>query len=335
MQGLALFQHHGGLPALFCSKPVSTGRLARRSPIMAASFREQQPGRKKSIQELAAQQSFGTEPGGEVGRQDPGPRLGGGDDSGRGAQELEIDAALRSTLLPLLASTRAHLRRHQGEAAPAAVAEAAVTAAEASGALPPLAGQQRVAVVAFFEKLANELGEGADEGAGFEPFGSSGGEEGYGVEDAALRVRPHTRELLEEVVNWHLDSHGSHRRSSGPRDSIKAGGEVGNLALQSDTHNSKEVRGVPAESRSDRAERDAEAQFEQLELGDLPRASPEDVADQQEWARHPENRWATAAIEGDAPAAGDGLQAVSSEAEARQLSGSQDLSTAADQVNRA
>lgn len=36
-----------------------------------------QPGQKKSVEELAAQQGFGTEPGGELGRQDPGPRLGG------------------------------------------------------------------------------------------------------------------------------------------------------------------------------------------------------------------------------------------------------------------
>ncbi|KAL4443339.1 hypothetical protein ABPG75_011076 [Micractinium tetrahymenae] len=288
------------------------------------------PTHKKSIEELAAQQASGTDPGGELGRQDPGARLGGGSGGGR---ELEVDAALSSALRPLLASTCAHLREHHGNTTPEAVAEAAVAAAEASGALPPLAGPQRTAVVAFFKKLAGDLGENGGEGAGFEPFGSSGGEEGYGVEDAALRIRPHTRELLEQVVNWHLDSHGSYRCSCGPSDSVKAGGEVGNIALQSDTHHSKEVRGVPAESRSDRAEREAEAQFEQLELADLPHASPEDVADQQEWARHPENRWASAAIEGDAPAAGDGLQAVSSDVESRQLSGSQDISTAADQVN--
>ena len=41
-----------------------------------------QPGRKKSIQELAEQQGFGTEPGGELGRQDPGPRQGGASGSG-------------------------------------------------------------------------------------------------------------------------------------------------------------------------------------------------------------------------------------------------------------
>ncbi|KAL4420900.1 hypothetical protein ABPG77_001241 [Micractinium sp. CCAP 211/92] len=332
MQGSTLFQHLCGRPAGLCSGLRSAGRPVRRGFIRASSFQEQQPGRKKSVEELAAQQGFGTEPGGELGRQDPGPRLGG---AGGESRELAVDAALRSALRPLLAATRAHLRERPGDAGPGAVAEAAVAAAEASGALPPLAGAQRAAVLAFFTKLAEDLGEGAGRDAAYEPFGSSGGEEGFGPEDAALRVRPHTRELLEQVVNWHLDSHGSYRCSCGPSNSAEAGGEVGNIALQSDTHHTKPVRGVPAESGSDRAERQAEAQFEQLELADLPHATAEDVADQREWARHPENRWASAAIEGDAPAAGDGLQVVSSDAESRQLSGNQDLSTAADQVNQA
>jgi len=52
-----------------------------------------------------------------------------------------------------------------------------VAAAEASGALPPLAGAQRAAVEGFFARLAAELpagggnGESDKEGAAFEDFG--------------------------------------------------------------------------------------------------------------------------------------------------------------------
>lgn len=54
---------------------------------------------------------------------------------------------------------------------PNAIASAAVAAAEASGALPPLAGPQRAAVEAFFARLAEGLGEGGGDQDGFESFG--------------------------------------------------------------------------------------------------------------------------------------------------------------------
>lgn len=55
-----------------------------------------------------------------------------------------------------------------------------MAAAEASGALPPLAGAQRAAVEGFLERLAGELptssgGEGEPAGGGaFEDFGGWG-----------------------------------------------------------------------------------------------------------------------------------------------------------------
>lgn len=75
---------------------------------------------------------------------------------------VKAGTAATAPLLPIPAA---------GDAAPRAVAEAAVAAAEASGALPPLAGAQRAAVVAFFGRLAEELGENGGQDAGFEPFG--------------------------------------------------------------------------------------------------------------------------------------------------------------------
>ncbi|PSC75426.1 hypothetical protein C2E20_1072 [Micractinium conductrix] len=287
------------------------------------AFQEQPPRRKRSIEELASEQNSAAEPGGAVGGQDPGPKLGGG-----APRELDIDAALRSTLRPLLRSTRARLQEQEGRGAtPSDIAAASLAAAEASGALPPLAGAQRSAVAGFFERLATELVEGSGSMSSFEDMGP--GEQEYGVEDAALFIKPVHRELMEAVVNVHLAAGGQPRRNRGPKDSVKMGGEVGNIALQSDTHGSEEPKGYPAWSEADRAEHQAEKAFEQLELADLPHSeepSPSDLEVQQE-------PWRFAAVEGDAPAAGDGLQAVDSEADARQASGTNKLSTAADQIN--
>lgn len=294
--------------------------------------------RKKSIEELVEGQNSGAEPGGELGRQDPGRKEA---PSGTAGRELHVDAELRSALTPLLARTRERLMERQagGTVSDADVASAAVAAAEASGAMPPLAGPQRVAVEGFFACLAADLAGGAGEaheaGGAFEPFSTSESEAGFGngEEDAALRIKPHHRELLEEVINFHLGSGGATRISSSPRDSMKAGGEVGNIALQSDMHHTARVRGVPAQSESDRAERQVEEQFHQMELADLPHASTADFADQREWEADPEGQAGNAAIEGDAPAAGGGLQAVESEAEVRQLSGTNEYSTAVDQMD--
>lgn len=72
-----------------------------------------------------------------------------------------------------------------GAPSPRALGEAAVAAAEASGALPPLAGAQRSAVEGFFARLAAELPAGAGgecekEGGPFEDFGGWGRRAGEG-----------------------------------------------------------------------------------------------------------------------------------------------------------
>ena len=54
------------------------------------------------------------------------------------------------------------------------------------------------------------------------------------------------------------------RYAGSPKDSVKTGGEVGNISLQSVTHGSAEPHGLPAESEVERAERQAEAQFQEL-----------------------------------------------------------------------
>ncbi|PRW50855.1 serine threonine- kinase isoform A [Chlorella sorokiniana] len=322
---LALCAKPARLAALSCrSRPFGQ----RRGP--AAPRSSQGEPHKRSIEELAGQQLSGTDPGGELGALDPGPKQTGGGGQG-GPRELEVDADLKAALLPLLRATRSRLLAH-GTAAPSprTLAEAAVAAAEASGALPPLAGAQRAAVEGFFARLAGDLpaasgrgGESEKEGGAFEDFGTSGGEAEFGEEDAALRIKSSHRELLEAVINAHLADAGSPHRMSGPEESVKAGGEVGNLALQSDTHGSEEPRGNPAESGSDRAERQAEAQFQQLELSGLPHASADDFARQRAWEAAPRRRrGGSAAVEGDAPAAGDGMQVVDSHTDARQLGGS-------------
>jgi hypothetical protein len=59
-----------------------------------------------------------------------------------------------------------------GDITPEVVASAAVTSAEASGALPPLAGAQRAAVEGFFARLAAEMGQDSgSSSAAFEAFG--------------------------------------------------------------------------------------------------------------------------------------------------------------------
>lgn len=319
------------LPARPAAPPCS-GRVFGRSRADLVARSSPEKPRKRSIEELAGQQLSGADPGGELGALDPGPKSLGAE-GGQGPRELNIDPELKAALLPLLRHTRSRLLSHgTGTPSPRALGEAAVAAAEASGALPPLAGAQRAAVEGFFERLAGEMPSssgGEDEKAGggpFEDFGTSGGEAEFGEEDAVLRIRPHHRELLEAVINAHLANTGSPHLTTGaggPEESVKAGGEVGNIALQSDTHGSEEPRGNPAESRTDRAERQAEGQFEQLELSDLPHASPEDYARQRAWeATLRRRRGGSAAVEGDAPAAGDGLQVVNSPTEARQIGGS-------------
>lgn len=59
--------------------------------------------------------------------------------------------------------------------------------------------------------------------------------------------------------------------AASPHDSVGAGGEVGNIGLQSASgHTSAHApRGVPAESRSDRAEHAAEQDFMELVGGAL------------------------------------------------------------------
>lgn len=140
---------------------------------------------KRSIEEIAGQQYSAAEPGGELGWQDPGVKP-----AATHRPELAIDAGLRSALQPLLLRVRAGLAerhgaqageqaargaarclqpctadrstqpppRNAGGTSPRDIGMAAVAAAEASGALPPLAGPQRVAVEAFFSRWAGQRG---------------------------------------------------------------------------------------------------------------------------------------------------------------------------------
>lgn len=85
---------------------------------------------------------------------------------GCGCPDGEPSPFNRSTAAPLPA----------GAPSPRAIGEAAVAAAEASGAVPPLAGPQRAAVEGFFARLASELPRGKDTGGSqFEDFGEQGG----------------------------------------------------------------------------------------------------------------------------------------------------------------
>ncbi|KAI3426928.1 hypothetical protein D9Q98_006872 [Chlorella vulgaris] len=285
------------------------------------------PPLKKAIEEIQEQQPSAAEPGGEMGRLDPlgPPPAGSSTDASAGSppsasptasRPAEVgleDPELRSALLPALRFTRKRLVEAHKDASPAAIAAAAVAAGEACGALPPLDGSQRTAVQSFFARTAEALlGDqgGAQSQLDFEALGYSAGESDHGEEPAVLRMRPHLRETFEATINSHLVGGATPRHSSGPRDSIAQGGEVGNIALQSDTHGRAEARGNPAQSGTDRAERQAEACFEEIELSGLPHASESDLERQREWALHPENRANSAAMEGDAPAAGDGMQVV-------------------------
>lgn len=279
------------------------------------SLTRTQAGKKKSIEEIVGSQPSAAEPGGAVGAFDPHAGAPAATRSTSIGEELARDE-LAAAVGPLVAQVAARLATRAlrqtkggqaplGPATPAAVAAAALASAEGSGALPPLSASQRSALESALLRAAEDIDSQVVEriAGGRLPAESS---ESEAEDQLVVSLKPHMRDVFECVVNTMVGAQ-SRGHTASPHDSVRTGGEVGNISLQSETHGTSREppRGVPQEGLAEQSAQAAEQDFERMELGVYEHEPGGEIADSPEL--HAGNH---SAVDGDAPAAGDGAQVV-------------------------
>lgn len=179
------------------------------------------------------------------------------------------------------------------------VAAAALAAAEANGAIPPLSATQRQAFQAALEEVArhtpkeqiDSISEPDDPAHWFE-LSEEGADE--------IILKPEFRGLFEQLATLNLNKGWG----DGDRkyNSKQQGGEVGNISqgqnkpASSAGASSERTQGAFAEGGTERAERAAEAEFMNLEVNAFePHAKNVGRSD-------------PGVVNGDAPSAGGGMQ---------------------------
>eukprot|EP00887_Chlorella_sp_A99_P001073 scaffold14.g1073.t1 len=242
-------------------------------------------GKKKSIEEIVGSQPSAAEPGGAVGAFDPHAGAPAATRSTSIGEELARDE-LAAAVGPLVAQVAARLATRAlrqtkggqaplGPATPAAVAAAALASAEGSGALPPLSASQRSALESALLRAAEDIDSQVVKriAGGRLPAESS---ESEAEDQLVVSLKPHMRDVFECVVNTMSETHGTSREPP---------------------------RGVPQEGLAEQSAQAAEQDFERMELGVYEHEPGGEIADSPEL--HAGNH---SAVDGDAPAAGDGAQ---------------------------
>ncbi|GAB4818607.1 hypothetical protein N2152v2_005653 [Parachlorella kessleri] len=234
----------------------------------------------------------------------------------QGSQTFDVDDELVGAVRPLIGAVCREMASHMEsckEAGSEKVAAAALAAAEANGAVPPLSARQRDALKGALARAAAAFQSGDD--SDLADFTG----DGYDQADPELifSIKPLACEVFETMVNARAHT-SSQNHTASPHDSAKLGGEVGNISLQSASgRTGREMpRGVPAEGGTERAEHEANDDYMELEMMDSEggrryNAAAPGGGQQAQHAKHDHPHGLEGSLvmdQSDSPVAGDGMQ---------------------------